>query len=207
MHLKNARRGYTQENNVAVQNNKSHSQFCRLQNLGIFLIRFGKKGFTLIELLVVVLIIGILAAVALPQYQKAVDRTRAAETVQLIATLQQATEHWILEHPGVEADLLYKNASEHLNIDLPCQYSNESDSCIINNADMHIEIYGKDADLSAVAYAYHLYGNDPSIGYTWIGALRDQNGIWTHKCGYFDKRGKSVCEGLQGYEAEEGFEI
>ena len=76
------------------------------------------KGFTLVELLVVVLIIGVLSAVALPQYTTAVERSRATEALTLMSAVSESSQRYYYQHdqwPGGDA----QDKFELLDIDVP----------------------------------------------------------------------------------------
>ena len=65
-----------------------------------------KKAFTLIELLVVVLIIGILSAIALPQYQVAVKKSSLTKYMAVVRAMRDAEEAYYLANGSYTTDLM-----------------------------------------------------------------------------------------------------
>ena len=94
---------------------------CAVRRTGMTCL-FNNTAFTLIELLVVVLIIGILAAVAVPQYQKAVDKARYTQAITL------AEEVWQAEQRYHMANGVYTKHFDELDMDIPVPESTKNDS-------------------------------------------------------------------------------
>lgn len=82
-----------------------------------------RGGFTLIELLVVVLIIGVLSAIALPKYMRAVEKANAHQNLALLKTLASFAEEYKLVHGT------YPNRFDQLDTELPAYTQVKNNEC------------------------------------------------------------------------------
>ncbi len=141
-----------------------------------------KQGFTLIELLVVVLIIGILAAVALPQYQKAVAKSRLVQVLPTVRAVYEAQKLYYLEN-GTYAD----NVAD-LSVDFTCP---SGWTCVMgknvweNNSKAYkVEAYRTNPATLGVNYYY---------GPAWLDQVMDKMYCWAIVS---DSRAVDVCKSM-----------
>ena len=145
-----------------------------------------KRGFTLIELLVVVVIIAILAAVALPQYNKAVEKSRATEIALFLQEAHKAVALYQLGH-GTDEKVFYNyntdpvtNTLDELDIDLSAQVEKMSQYFGVYIAG---GTYGSDVNLMRIERG-PAWAND-------INSTVSPSGEWTGYCA------ENICTYLQ----------
>ena len=146
-----------------------------------------KKGFTLIELLVVVLIIGILAAIALPQYQKAVTKARVAEAVTFIGNAKRAIATYTLQNGFPSGDPVNLLSAGVLDIDLTAGLTPIPDTSYYGSKNFKYVVYCNNVDCNISVNGF----NDEFV----MSMYTRDGKIWQKRdLVYYEPAGKIACQ-------------
>ena len=161
------------------------------------------KAFTRIELLVVVLIIGILAAVALPQYKVAVEKARTAEALTTLSAFSKAIDVYVMENGFSKVDLIgqasegWGDATESLDIEM-----NKGIDCTTDDY-CHSKNFRYDASCISdycTVFAYRQENGEKTkpLQYMLQFRLYANNEQWQRDCAGYTDVGRNICNALKG---------
>ena len=122
----------------------------------------NNKGFTLVELLIVVLIIGILSAIALPQYEAAVEKSRMSEAMINAKAIVDASQRYFQANPS---ETVITNKNQIADVDLrggewtnATTYRTKLFFYELGGAGGRVDVYRTDvAGNTPTSYIYHLW--------------------------------------------------